>query len=70
MQGKNIPTDLKHKLEVKTCPYLLQQKLLIHYSSLRQKSTLCQFLHGLTYGGLQSFFSNAAPYVFTTTDNQ
>lgn len=25
MAGENIPSDLKHKLEVRTRPYLLQQ---------------------------------------------
>ena len=25
MAGENIPSDLKHKLEIKTRPYLLQQ---------------------------------------------
>lgn len=44
--------DLKHS------PHLLQQHLLLHYSSFNEKVTTCQSPHGSNLGGL--FFSSSA----------
>ena len=51
MAGENILINLKHKLEVKTRPHLLQQ-LLLHHSSLLEKLTLCKRLQGLIFDSL------------------
>ena len=65
MARENSSTVLKHKLEVKRHLYLLQQRLLFHYSSFREKLTLRQPLHGSILGELQSFIVYIMLHIFS-----
>ena len=68
MAEENILIDLKQKLELERRPHLFQQYLLLHYSYLLEKLTLCQLVHN--YWEAFSRFVSNSPCVFTTIDDQ